>query len=60
MAGENLARIVRERAATLARRAAADRRNCGDPEGADVISDLADEIAAIPIGGAAAPQQETL
>ena len=51
MAGENLARLVRDRAAHLALRYAVDRDTCGDPEGAAVIRDLADDIAAISIGG---------
>jgi hypothetical protein len=50
MAGENLARLVRERAARLADTAARARRQDGDTEGAEVIRDLAEDIRKLPIG----------
>ena len=51
MAGENAARLVRERAAQLARRAAREMSLNGNPEGADAMRDLAEEIGSLPIGG---------
>ena len=51
MAGENAARLVRERAAQLTRRAARERGLNGDSEGAEALRDLADEIANLPIAG---------
>ena len=50
MAGENLARLVRDRAVRLTCNLARDRRQMGDPAGADALLDLADEVRAIPIG----------
>lgn len=38
---------IRNRAARLAREAAREREACGDPEGAGVIRDLANEISRI-------------
>lgn len=51
MAGENLARIVRSRAVSLARRYATERDRCGDAQGADAIRDLIGEIQNIEIPG---------
>ena len=51
MAGENKARLVRDRATSMVRRASVRREQDGDPEVAGILSDLADEIAAIPIQG---------
>ena len=51
MAGENKARLVRDRATAMARRASVRREQDGDPEGASLLDDLANEIAAIHIEG---------
>ena len=51
MAGENKARLVRDRATSITRRASIRREQDGDPEGAGILSDMADQIAAIPIEG---------
>ena len=50
MAGENAARLVRDRAAQLARRSARARRTLGAVEAAEALEDLANEIAAISTG----------
>lgn len=50
MARENLARLVRDRARRIALDSARRREADGDPEGPDIIRDLAAEIAEIQIG----------
>ena len=51
MAGENAARLMRDRAAQLARRTAREMSLNGNPTGADAMRDLAVEIDALPVGG---------